>query len=833
VSANAVYLRTELQEALQHARHLAECGVPLFVAEPALDPEGIWIPDGGKSHTGYHFPDGWQHSVADPKVVDRWRVGMALCAVMGHVVDGLDVDPRNGGDSSLDRMEKAGLRPRSYGQQRTPSGGTHDLVASLGVRSRDGLLPGVDFKAGTADGGRGFLFLAPTVKVSKESGELGVYTWTVPPNLDELVLVGSDESGLELARFLLERVRPTYDGPAYLGRSYADLTEAERAWADADTAGNVDYWRTLLADASTWDESVRDESGRGWEALSRDCAWAFARLAVTPWTPLSIDDASALYDEVLPPELASDEKCAGKWDDGLVAKAAQLPVQPPPWDGLSVVKTLERIDVSNKAVAAEWLRQEIGQVGTPLAGLFRRGEEVVHTPRIDEDGYVALTAGENDSDGPAQVRTADIGRIASRVQFSYHVGKRLKNGSFPPELFPKDSVSFVLGDVHLLPNLRPLRGVTHTPMLRADGSVLDTVGYDERSRRLFLPEAGLVISPVRDRPTASDVAAARELLLEMLVDFPFNTVHDRANYLALLFTPLMRELLPPPYKMGVINAHQRGSGKSLLAWILRTLHGGVLRGDIPGDGEEFRKQVTAVLDTTTAPIVQFDNVKHLEATQMDALLTTDSWSDRKMGLGVFVTLRNDRLWVCTGNNVTLGGDMVRRVLWVSIDPQVPDPEARTDFHVSDLKSWVRTRRGALLGAMLTLVRAWVVEGCPTGERVGEDDYARWIEACRGVLAVAGLEGVVLHSETVRQKEADDEWGVFLAGLWELFGDEPWTVAQAVARASFEEVPDGMKAGNARSMGKWLSNHEGQWAANRCVRAVGVTNGSKTWKLFEA
>lgn len=94
-------------EALEHARHLAEHGVPLFLAQPAKA-AGKWDPQGGHNGSGYWFPDNWQAAKADPSVVDRWRPGLALCAVMGHAVDAVDVDAQHDGDVSAQRLIDAG-----------------------------------------------------------------------------------------------------------------------------------------------------------------------------------------------------------------------------------------------------------------------------------------------------------------------------------------------------------------------------------------------------------------------------------------------------------------------------------------------------------------------------------------------------------------------------------------------------------------------------------------------------------------------------------------------------------------------------------------------------
>lgn len=301
------------------AAHLIEMGVPIFIAHPHED-----FPSGG-SAGGYVLPNGWQFTRPDPEVLGRWREGDALCAVMGHTVDGLDIDTNKGG--SLGGLEP----PRSYGRARTPSGGTHDLIAPLGARSRDGLLPGVDYKGGHSGAGHGFLFLAPTVKMSKASGEMARYEWVVEPDLWDLAL-DDDCSGAPLleqiqsGRVVGADGRPSYDGP-----EFDDLTDAQRRSASQYVETELMDWSMRLGDATGWPEGHTDDRGRGWEALTRDFAWAIARIAVCPWTPLTEDQAQAQYESILPEAMASNPKCRGKWYEGILEKAAAQPATQPPW----------------------------------------------------------------------------------------------------------------------------------------------------------------------------------------------------------------------------------------------------------------------------------------------------------------------------------------------------------------------------------------------------------------------------------------------------------------------------------------------------------------------
>ena len=203
-------------DALEVARTLIAAGIPVFAARPALDDQGQWDPAGGTGGTGYVLPSAWQKTVPTVAWLDptargfedkAWRPGFALCALMGCGLDLLDIDPRHGGDLSRQQLLAEGVWPVVYGAASTPSGGTHEFAASLLTGSRDNVRPGFDVKSGQADGsGRGFAFIAPTVKVSKTTGALEPYRWTNPPDLEGLD--DADDSGEALAA-IVQGVRKT------------------------------------------------------------------------------------------------------------------------------------------------------------------------------------------------------------------------------------------------------------------------------------------------------------------------------------------------------------------------------------------------------------------------------------------------------------------------------------------------------------------------------------------------------------------------------------------------------------------------------------------------
>jgi len=357
---------TDQQRAdLEVARSLAAVGVPLFLAQP--DPT---------AKTGFRPPPRWEQTAPDPSVVDRWAPGLALCAVMGCAVDLIDIDPRNGGNvHALD-----GMLPRVYASAATPSGGEHLFVASLGVGSRDNLWPGIDVKGGVFDGsGRGFAFLAPTVRASVVTGEPVGYRWTQVPDLARLDIL-SDVSGAGLAARIKE-VRASAGmrspgGPDWwqsfvASREPQSAPAAERAitaklaevagWAKD---GGVGFRTVLLRAALTLGGYV----GGGY--LDEDDARKRLEEAITEvWGCVDADDQlwvqQGLDDGAVQPFYVYTEQDARQHSDFAVAIAAQGEAPPagdrsPPWSVFSVIDSSEPFDPAQdgtdqgiaKAVAA-------------------------------------------------------------------------------------------------------------------------------------------------------------------------------------------------------------------------------------------------------------------------------------------------------------------------------------------------------------------------------------------------------------------------------------------------------------------------------------------------
>ncbi|MHA6626902.1 DNA polymerase [Pseudonocardia sichuanensis] len=335
---------------LDVARALAAAGIPIFVAYSDTTEK-----------IGYKLPSKWQQTTADPAIVDLWQPGMALCAVMGHGLDLLDVDPHNGGDLAT----LNGSRPAHYAVAATPSGGQHYFIRSTGSGSRDNTWPGIDVKSGLADGsGRGFAFLAPTVRASKVTGEPAAYGWVQVPDLARLAAQGpQDTTGAALAARIRE-LRATSNsvrnvgGPAWWqefvsAREPQSVPAADRAIAEKlrevaewVTTSGVGFRTVLLRAALTLGGYVgggyldEQDARRGLEEAA-GAVWGTPDDDDLLWIQQGLDDGVTQPFQVF---TAEDERMhseaaqavAHEGEDPPPADDAPPPVDPP-WNVFTVL----------------------------------------------------------------------------------------------------------------------------------------------------------------------------------------------------------------------------------------------------------------------------------------------------------------------------------------------------------------------------------------------------------------------------------------------------------------------------------------------------------------
>ncbi|MFB9464501.1 hypothetical protein [Streptomyces cinereospinus] len=498
---------------------------------------------------------------------------------------------------------------------------------------------------------------------------------------------------------------------------------------------------------------------------------------------------------------------------------------PDPQDGfeggpqLRAVSSRPELDITNEADAIDGVLQLMA--GGCLPDLYKRS-----------GGPCWVYRDENDDPVVQQLGTDNLRAYLADHVSSYILKRNPATEQLEEErelLMPK-SCSTILGRKDW--PLPPLRGVVTSPVIRPDGSLLEAPGYD-RATGLYL-EPRVPLRRLQPQVTRESLARAKDIVLDqVLTDFPWVAASDRANYLGALLTPILRAYFHGPTQMVAITATSAGSGKTLLKDIFKYCYG-TADTAWPENDTELRKSITTQLYGTGSPVVVFDNLPNgfvLKTPILSALLTGEHWGDRILGSTGKVTMRNDRLWLVTGNALRTSGDNGRRVLWVKLDPDCPDPDQRDGFRIGDLRPWLRVNASTLVAALVTLVRAWLAAGAPT-IRVRKGDYSEWASMMAGLLDFLGVEGWMADRNEARDQDDElQEWALFLEMWRETYGAEPLTTG-AVIKGLPNHVPrKGDEPPSTNQLGIWLKARQGRYfGTHKVVMVVDSHRKQKLWRV---
>lgn len=328
----------------------------------------------------------------------------------------------------------------------------------------------------------------------------------------------------------------------------------------------------------------------------------------------------------------------------------------------------------------------------------------------------------------------------------------------------------------------PLLGVMECPQLRPDGSILHQPGYDALTRIIYAPLPDLSVGDVPSTPTAEDVRRAVDTLIEPFSEFPFKSDADKANYLGLLLTPIMRTAIDGPIPLALITATTPGTGKGILARAVIRITTGhdATFATWPEDETERRKFITSALRTGNEFVV-WDNVSGtMQSDVLSQCLTVEVWQDRLLGGNTQIELPNRSIWIATGNNLSINGDLSRRCYRIALDAQLPRPWERSGFTHPDLIGHLAARRGELLNALLTLARAWYAADCPAGDVQPVGSFEEWTRTIGGILQHAGIGGFLGNRSDLYHDTDMQEWEAFLSAWYARYANKSQTLGDVVA-----------------------------------------------------
>ena len=415
--------------------------------------------------------------------------------------------------------------------------------------------------------------------------------------------------------------------------------------------------------------------------------------------------------------------------------------------------------------------------------LFARSGMMVAVIRNEEHRQVISSVGVD----------ALCGRLTRAADF-FKVGTKDEKGKadeFQLSSTHGGAVKDILAMAPGLWEFPPLDAVVESPILRPDGSILDTWGYDPETRLYYASDPNLRIPEIAERPLTAHVNWACALIKKAIGEFPYadDGGASYANTVAAMLTPIIKPAINAPAPMGLFDAPQQGTGKSLLCDLISIISTGqpAKMLSAPKDPDEWRKVITMALMGGGSVIV-WDNVtRPLDSGDLASALTATIWGDRAMATHREITLPVKATFLANGNNIRLGGDLPRRCFRIRLDAKCSTPYLRsgpTDekpFEIQNLKLWATDNRGKLLAALLTLARAWFVAGSPSPKVKPVGSFEAWTITIGGILEHAHIAGFMTNAD-IMYAESDDEsmeWESFLPVLRTTFYDSDFTVADVV------------------------------------------------------
>jgi hypothetical protein len=368
------------------------------------------------------------------------------------------------------------------------------------------------------------------------------------------------------------------------------------------------------------------------------------------------------------------------------------------------------------------------------------------------------------------------GHVMKHVDF-VRPGRR----GYTPVSPPEKALSTILSLPQQELQFRPLRRIISTPVLLKNGNIFMTPGYDEFSGLYYAPSPGFNVPFISETPTAEEMSDACELIGEIVCDFPFVDESSRTNYIALLLTVFIRDLVPN-VPLAIIDTPDRGTGKGLLAAIVGELMTGSSPCTIAGipNKEELPKMITSTLKDGHSVVV-FDNiVGEIDSFVLASLLTAPSHFGRILGSNKILESEQRLTCLAIGNNISFAEDFERRFYAIQLDASVEQPWKREGFRHLLLKEWVQEHRGQLIGAFLTIIRSWVVAGRPLWTDVVMGSFEQWTRIVGGILKNAGYQGFLANIENTYSQmslEEDVLWKAFFEAIFHCMQDRIFTAKE--------------------------------------------------------
>jgi len=407
-----------------------------------------------------------------------------------------------------------------------------------------------------------------------------------------------------------------------------------------------------------------------------------------------------------------------------------------------------------------------------------------------------------------------------------------------PAMPPLDVVRDMLAHpAHPLPELTR---IVHTPVFVPGPRLVKDLGFDTRSGTYYAEPKSLVSLQVRSRPSRKAIASATRFLLEELAgDFPFVADSDRAHALSLLLLAFVRPLIDGCTPLHLVEKPKERTGAGLLVDILLlpATGGSTAVMTLGRQEDETRRTLTARLVGSPMAIL-IDNATELRSAALSAAITALIWTDRLIGTSRDTRVPVECAWVVTGINPSLSSEIAGRTVRIRLDAAMDHPEERSEFRHPNLREWARDERRGAVAAAITLVWAWIAEGCPDGTAV-LGGFESWSRVLGGLLDVARVPGFLqdrrqLYAASDVERAA---WSHLLHKWHKTYGDRPVGAGDLfkLVTASHDPIDLDLGKGSEQSqrttLGKLLAAKRDAVIDGFQIAPAGTYQGAQRWRLI--
>ena len=526
---------------------------------------------------------------------------------------------------------------------------------------------------------------------------------------------------------------------------------------------------------------------------------------------------------------------------------------------------IERLEVAinpNESVVNDQAASALSRI----PGLYQRNFELVRVVQASESAHgdpMARAAGSPTIRAltPSAIREVLTMAVKFVREKSQPDSESVKSHSHPPAwcvnaLAARDNWRGV-------PNLT---GLAEMPFLRSDGTAVTKSGFDQQTGILLILSGEF--PPIPENPDQDDARKAADVVFDIVQDFPFLPGHP-AVLLAALLTPIARHLIDGPCPLFLFDAPTPGSGKSLLADLCAIITTGreMPRTGYQHDPVETDKQIVATCVAGDRNVL-FDNLEHgarFGNSALDRALTARTYRGRILGKSEMKILPLDTVFYASGNNVSLTGDITRRVMPCRLESEHERPETRpaNDFAVSkcdcgckgSLLHHAKRKRPELAIAALTILRAYILAGMPQPQDLPPlGGFQEWSQLIRGAVVWAtGIDPAIGRETLVDSDQTNEYHTAFVDGWHEVqlsqnsngmtTGDMRKALADPDNAERFTKIRDAISGLWPRlktedlptpgSIGKKIQAIRGKWHRGKKFARITAADHTNVWSVQES